>query len=72
MARYDPDWVRTHYDEYGMREWHRWDESPVERAKLHVHLHYLQQYVRLGDRVLEIGAGAGRSGAAAQQFSAAD
>ena len=60
MARYDPDWVRAHFDEYGMREWHRWDESPVERVKFHVHLHYLQQCVSPGDRVLEIGAGAGR------------
>ncbi len=60
MARYDPDWVRSHYDAYGMQEWDRWDESPVERVKFHVHLHYLQQHVRSGDRVLEIGAGAGR------------
>ena len=60
MARYDPDWVRAHYDEYGMREWDRWDESPVERVKFHVHLHYLRRYVKAGDRVLEIGAGAGR------------
>lgn len=43
-----------------MREWHRWDDSPVERVKFHVHLHYLQQYVNPGDHVLEIGAGAGR------------
>lgn len=57
-GRYDPDWVRAHYDEYGIREWHRWDDSPVERVKFHVHLHYLQQYVSPGDRVLEIGAGA--------------
>ena len=60
MARYDPDWVRAHYDEYGMREWDRWDESPVERVKFHVHLHYLREHVRTGDRVLEVGAGAGR------------
>ena len=36
MARYDADWVRTHYDEYGMREWDRWGESPVEPSELHV------------------------------------
>lgn len=60
MARYDPDWVRAHYDECGMREWHRWDESAVERVKFHVHLHYLQRHIGPDDRVLEIGAGAGR------------
>ncbi len=60
MARYDPDWIRAHYDDYGMREWGRWDESPVERVKFHVHLHYLRSHVHPGDRVLEIGAGAGR------------
>jgi len=60
MARYDPDWVRDHYDAYGMREWDRWEESPVERVKFYVHLHYLREHVRPGQRVLEIGAGAGR------------
>jgi len=60
MARYDPDWVRAHYDEYGACEWDRWDESPVERVKFRVHLHYLRERVQPGDRVLEIGAGAGR------------
>ena len=60
MAHYDADWVRKHYDEYGMKEWHRWDESPVERVKYFVHLHHLKSNVRPTDRVLEIGAGAGR------------
>ena len=60
MTRYDPDWVRAHYDAYGTREWDRWEESPVERVKFYVHLHYLREHVRPGDRVLEIGAGAGR------------
>jgi len=60
MTRYDPDWVRAHYDAYGTREWDRWEESPVERVKFHIHLHYLRKSVRCGDRVLEIGVGAGR------------
>jgi SAM-dependent methyltransferase len=60
MTQYDPDWIRTYYDAYGMKEWHRWDESKVERVKLHVHLHHLRRYVASDDRVLEIGAGAGR------------
>ena len=60
MTHYDPDWIRTYFDDYGVREWDRWDESSVERVKFHVHLHYLRQHVRTGDRTLEIGAGAGR------------
>ncbi len=60
MAQYDPNWTRAHYDAYGMREWDRWDESPVERVKFSIHRHYIQSNLRPGDRVLEIGAGAGR------------
>jgi SAM-dependent methyltransferase len=57
---YDPDWVRTYYDQYAEKEWQRWDRSPVQRVKLEVHLHYLRQSIQPGDRVLEIGAGPGR------------
>ncbi|MFC2083311.1 class I SAM-dependent methyltransferase [Candidatus Bipolaricaulota bacterium] len=60
MAQYDANWVRQYYDEYGMKEWDRWNQSPVERIKFLIHLHHLQQHVRKTDRVLEIGAGAGR------------
>ena len=60
MTRYDPDWVRTHYDQYAEKEWQRWDRSPVEQVKLAVHMHYLRQSIQPGDRVLEIGAGSGR------------
>lgn len=60
MAKYDPNWVRAYYDQYAEKEWQRWDRSPVEQVKLAVHLHYLHQFIRPKDRVLEIGAGAGR------------
>ncbi len=60
MTHYDAEWIRTYYDAYGMKEWHRWDASRVERVKLCVHLHHLRQHVSPTDRVLEIGAGAGR------------
>jgi SAM-dependent methyltransferase len=60
VGKYDPSWVRTHYDEYGQKEWERWERSPVERIKLQVHLHYLRTYLQPEQRVLEIGAGAGR------------
>lgn len=60
LVRYDPVWVREFYDDYGMREWERWDASPVERIKFAVHRHHLRQCVQAGWRVLEIGAGPGR------------
>ena len=58
--KYRPEWVRQHYAAYGEREWNRWEESPVERVKFLVHREILRQHVRPTDRVLEIGAGAGR------------
>jgi SAM-dependent methyltransferase len=60
MRDYDPNWIRRYFDEYGMKEWGRWDASPVERVKWFLHLHYLREHVVPGDRVLEVGAGAGR------------
>jgi len=60
MQNYDPQWIRKHYDDYGMQEWNRWELSPVERIKWFVHLHHLKSHVAADDRVLEIGAGAGR------------
>ncbi len=60
MSRYDPVWVRSHYDAYGVKEWERWDLSPVEQVKFRVHVHYLERFLRPEMRVLEAGAGAGR------------
>jgi ubiquinone/menaquinone biosynthesis C-methylase UbiE len=60
MSLYDPDWVRSHYDRYAEKEWQRWDRGLVQQVKFEVHLHYLQQSIQPGDRVLEIGAGPGR------------
>jgi len=59
-ALYDPTWVREYYDANPEEEWGRFDLSPVHRIRWLVHLHYLQQYLPAGARVLEIGAGAGR------------
>lgn len=59
-ARYDPAWVERFYDDYGETEWHRLVKDPTNEVKLHVHRHYLEQHVRAGDRVLEIGPGPGR------------
>ena len=60
MTEYDSDWVKKYYDQYGEKEWERWDVSPVEQIKFEVHLYYLRKYLKERDRILEIGAGAGK------------
>ena len=57
---YDPEHIARFYDEYGEREWERFDVSPMDRVGLEVHLRLLREHVREGDRVLEAGAGPGR------------
>ena len=54
---YDPERTATFYDEYGDREWRRFEDGPNTRASLEVHMHYLRRFVRKGDRVLGAGAG---------------
>lgn len=58
--RFDPNHIARYYDEYGEKEWERLVSSPVNEINLHVHTHYLKEYVPAGAKVLEIGAGAGR------------
>jgi SAM-dependent methyltransferase len=59
-SSYDPEAVAAYFDQFGDREWDRLTATPVDEVSLHVHAHYLRQYVPRGARVLEIGAGAGR------------
>jgi SAM-dependent methyltransferase len=57
---YDPEYIAGFYDEYGEREWERFDGRPMDRVGLEVHLRLLREFVRSGDRVLEAGCGPGR------------
>lgn len=57
---YDRALVAALYDEYGDNEWGRHETSPFGRVSFHIHRHYLTEYIHDGDRVLEVGAGAGR------------
>ena len=59
-TKYDGAHISRFFDEYGMREWERMLADPVSRVSLHIHTHYLKEYVPAGAKVLEIGAGAGR------------
>jgi len=60
MNHYDPNWVTEFFDEYADKEWYRWEEALSQEVSFCVHRHWLEQHVKRGDRVLEVGAGAGR------------
>ena len=55
MANYDPHYISSFYDEFGEREWERFERSAADRVNFRVHLHHLQQFVT-GDNVLDAGA----------------
>ena len=57
---YSRDLIASVYDSYGDAEWERHDASPAARVAFRIHLHYLHDNIRAGDKVLDIGAGAGR------------
>lgn len=57
---YDRTLVAALYDAYGDKEWERHETTPFGRVSFHVHRHYLTEFIHDGDRVLEVGAGAGR------------
>jgi len=58
--QYDPEHIARFYDDYGAREWGRFDLSGMDRVGLEVHLRLLREHIRAGDRVLDAGAGPGR------------
>lgn len=59
-AKYDPTWVKEFYDAYGMKEWNRWESSAISRISWAIHVYYLHKFVKPNERILEMGAGAGR------------
>ncbi len=59
-ARYDPQHIARFFDDYGEREWERFEGSAMDRVNLEVHLRLLREHIRSGDRVLDAGAGPGR------------
>lgn len=57
---YDPEHIASFFDDYGDREWNRFDASVMDRVNLEVHRRLLDEFIRKGDRVLEAGSGPGR------------
>jgi SAM-dependent methyltransferase len=60
VPRWDPLSTAAFYDQYGEREWTRFDDGRFSPATFEAHADHLRRFVRAGDRVLDIGAGPGR------------
>lgn len=59
-SSYQPESVSQYFDEYGAREWERLVRTPADEVSLYIHTHYLKKYISPSQKMLEIGAGAGR------------
>lgn len=60
MSTWDPARTAEYFDEYGEREWTRFEDGRTPGPSLATHIQVLERYVRPGDRVLDAGAGPGR------------
>jgi len=58
--QYDAERMAAFFDEYGEREWDRFEDGRTSPISAAVHAHFLRQFVRPGDQVLDVGAGPGR------------
>lgn len=52
--------VRDFYNNYGIREWNRLDESIYSRINYLLHLDFINENIRPGMKILDAGCGAGR------------
>lgn len=60
MPKYNPEMIESHFENPDQDEWNRLDKTPIGKVQFHIHNHYLQKYIKKGDKVLEIGPGPGR------------
>jgi hypothetical protein len=58
--KYDAGRAAPFYDEYGEREWTRFEDGRTPSASAATHTMYLERFVTAGDRVLDAGCGPGR------------
>jgi len=60
VSTWDPAHTAEFFDEYGEREWTRFEDGRTPGPSLTTHIRMLEGYVRPGDRVLDAGSGPGR------------
>jgi ubiquinone/menaquinone biosynthesis C-methylase UbiE len=60
VSAWDPARTAAFFDEYGEREWTRFEDGRTPAAEIDVHSRFLERFVRPGDRVLDAGSGPGR------------
>jgi SAM-dependent methyltransferase len=60
VSAWDPARAAEYFDEFGEREWTRFEDGVTPGMGLTAHIRMLEGYVRPGDRVLDAGAGPGR------------
>ena len=57
MSNWDPDRTAEFFDDYGEREWTRFEDGRTPGPSVTTHTRMLEGYVQPGDRVLDAGAG---------------
>ena len=60
MSTWDPARTAEFFDEYGEREWERFEDGRTPGPSLTTHIRMLERHVRSGDQVLDAGSGPGR------------
>jgi ubiquinone/menaquinone biosynthesis C-methylase UbiE len=60
VSGWDPNRTAEYFDDFGEREWTRFEEGVTPPAGLDIHIRFLERFVQPGDRVLDAGAGPGR------------
>jgi SAM-dependent methyltransferase len=60
VSTWDPARTAEFFDEYGEREWTRFEDGRTPGPSIAIHTQMLEGYVRPGDRVLDAGCGPGR------------
>ncbi len=57
---YNPNEIKSFYNNYGEREWQRLELTPYDRINYYLHMDFLKDYIGEGKKGLDAGCGAGR------------